>query len=187
VKNRYFLLGITGVLAISMAVPAFGGPSNPIASSAKKGKNLAKRALNAANAAQDTANKAQTTANTALTTANTAKTTADKAQTDATAAKTAAAAAQATANSKLGQPTTLTGDVSASNATDSKQIISTCPATQPNLLSGGYIMTGTATNDLTATTNTPYGSSWITTVEEGDAVATAWGVTGLIQCSATGP
>ena len=179
-KNRYFLLGITGVLALAMAVPAFGGPSNPIASSAASAKTLAKRALNAANAAQNTAN-------TALSTANSAKTDAKNAQTAADQAKTAATAAQATANSKLGQPSTLTGDTSASNATDSKQIISTCPASQPHLLSGGYIMTGTTTNDLTATANTPYGNSWITTVEEGDALATAWGVTGLIQCSASGP
>jgi membrane protein involved in colicin uptake len=183
VKNRYFLLGGTIVLALSLAVPALGGPSNPIASVSASAKKTANRALRAAAAAQDTANKAQTTANTALTTANTAKTTADKAQVDATAAKAAAAAAQATADSKLGTPTTNSGDTSASNATDSKQIISTCPAAQPKLLSGGYIMTGAATNDLTATVNSPYGNQWITTVEEGDAVATNWGVTGLIQCA----
>jgi hypothetical protein len=178
VKNRYFLLGITGVLALSLAVPAFGGPSNPIASSAASAKTLAKRALNAANAAQNTAN-------TALSTANSAKTDAKNAQTTANEAKTAAADAKTIAESKLGTPTTQNGDVSASNATDSKQIISACPAGSPKLLSGGYIFTGADADiaNLTAIVNSPYGNSWITTVAEGDAVAGNWGVTGLIQCA----
>jgi hypothetical protein len=174
VKNRYFLLGITGVLAISLAVPAFGGPSNPVASSAASAKTVAKRALSAANSAQNTAN-------TALSTANSARTTANTAQTTATQARTAADEAKAIAATKLGPATSQNGDQSPSNPTGPKQIISSCPAGK--LLSGGYITAGANQNDLTATVNTPYADSWVTTIEEGDAVATNWSVLGIVQCA----
>ena len=175
-KNRYFLLGITGVLALSLAVPAFGGPSNPVASSAASAKTLAKRALGAANAAQNTAN-------TALSTANSAKTDAKNAQTSADQAKVLATDAKTIAESKLGSPSTQNGDTSATNSTTPKQITSACPASSPKLLSGGYLFTGATINDLTTTINAPYGNAWITQVEEGDAIAGNWGVTALIQCA----
>jgi hypothetical protein len=125
-KNRYLVLGLSVVLALALAVPALGGPSNPVASLSASAKSVANKALKKAKtaqkkaeAAQTTANsaqseantantaagKAQTTANSALTAANsagtaakTAQTAADKAQTTANGAKTAADAAQTTAN-----------------------------------------------------------------------------------------
>ena len=125
-KNRYLVLGLSVVLALALAVPALGGPSNPVASLSASVKSVANKALkkaktaqktaeaaqNAANSAQTAANsagtaagKAQTTANGALTAANgagtaakAAQTAADKAQTTANSAQTAANAAQTTAN-----------------------------------------------------------------------------------------
>jgi len=124
-KRRYVVLSLAVVLALALAVPAFGGPTNIVSAltnvkkTAQKALKTAKAASVAAAAAQSTANtaesdanaaaaaakKAQTTANegvtaakNAQTTANTAKGAADNAQTTANAAKAAATAAQTAAN-----------------------------------------------------------------------------------------
>jgi hypothetical protein len=124
-KRRYVVLSLAVVLALALAVPAFGGPTNIVSAltnvkkTATKALKTAKAASAAAASAQATANtaesdataagaaakKAQTTANegvtaakNAQTTANTAKGAADAAQASANSAKTAAAAAQAAAN-----------------------------------------------------------------------------------------
>lgn len=124
-SKRYAILGLSVVFALALAVPALGGPSNPIASTSASVKKTANKALKTAKNAQKTANSAasaasaaQNTANgassdaakalaeakkgvtnaaTAQGTANTAKTTADGAKTAASEAKTAAAAASAAA------------------------------------------------------------------------------------------
>jgi hypothetical protein len=82
-RRRYTVLGLTGVLAVALAVPAFGGPSNPIASSAASAKQLASKALKKANAANSAAQAAQTTANQALAAANAAQTKANAADANA--------------------------------------------------------------------------------------------------------
>jgi hypothetical protein len=64
-RKRYVVLGLSSLLALAVAVPAFGGASNPTATTSITAKKLAKKAnkkandaLNAANAAQDTADEA---------------------------------------------------------------------------------------------------------------------------------
>jgi hypothetical protein len=74
-RKRYALLGATVTLALALAVPALGGPSNPIARSALSLSKVNK-------------------------TAKAAKTDAATAQAAAAAAQAAASAAQATANGK---------------------------------------------------------------------------------------
>ena len=93
-NRRYTVLGLSVVLALALAVPALGGPMNPIASISSSAKSIASKALKTAKKAQSAANTAQSTANTALSTANAA-------DTNASSAKTAAAGAQTTANSAL--------------------------------------------------------------------------------------
>jgi uncharacterized protein DUF3359 len=70
-KRRHVLLGVGAVLALSLAVPALGGPSTIAekAVSLTKVSKKAKLALGTANSAQNTANNAQSAANNALSTA----------------------------------------------------------------------------------------------------------------------
>lgn len=126
-KKRYAVLGLSVFLALALAVPAFGGPSNPIASisasvkstankalkKAKSAEKTAKTALSTANAANSAAGtagsdakKAQTTASSAQTTANTAQSEAKKAQTTANEAKANAATAKAAADAAQGTANT---------------------------------------------------------------------------------
>ena len=51
-KRRYVLLGLASILAIALAVPAMGGPSNPLATTAASAKKTAKKALKKAKKAQ---------------------------------------------------------------------------------------------------------------------------------------
>jgi hypothetical protein len=65
-KRRHLLFGAAAVLALALAVPALGGPSNPIAEKAlslTKVNKKAKNALNTANAAQSSATSALGVAN----------------------------------------------------------------------------------------------------------------------------
>jgi hypothetical protein len=103
--KRYMTLGFAIVLAIALAVPALGGPSNPIASSAVS----AAQALKVAKKAKQKATAAQATANDALSRANGAQSTANSAQSAASAAQGDADAAQTTADTALAE----TADVSA--------------------------------------------------------------------------
>jgi len=54
-KKRYTVLGLSLVLALALAVPALGGPSNPIASVSASVKSIANKALKKAKAAQTAA------------------------------------------------------------------------------------------------------------------------------------
>ncbi len=115
-KKRYAVLGLSVVLALALAVPAFGGPTNPLATASSSIKGTANKALKTAKAAQKTANSALAAANSAssaagnasneagkaLTEAKAGVTAAGKAQTAATAAQASANAAQGTANSAKG-------------------------------------------------------------------------------------
>jgi len=105
-SKRYAVLGLSVFLALALAVPAFGGPSNPIAGASASVKSTANKALKKAKAAQNTANGANATANAALSEAQTARDEAKKAQTTANTAKTTADGAKTTAD---GAKTTANG------------------------------------------------------------------------------
>jgi multidrug efflux pump subunit AcrA (membrane-fusion protein) len=77
-KNRYLVIGLAIVLAVAVAIPAFGGP-NPGAAISASAKTIAKKAKKKAKSAQQAAAKAQQDANTAQQTANTALQTAERA------------------------------------------------------------------------------------------------------------
>jgi hypothetical protein len=111
-KRRYVVLSLAAVMALALAVPAFGGPTNPLAAitgvkkTANKALKLAKAAnktagaaSSAAAAAQSTASGASTEAASASKAAKAAQTTANEGVTAAKAAQTAANNAQSTANS----------------------------------------------------------------------------------------
>ena len=207
-KRRYVVLSLAVVLALALAVPAFGGPTN-IVSALTNVKKTANKALKqakaasaaaaaaqstantavsdaaaaekAAKAAQTTANGAQTTANTALSTANGAKTEAAAAKTAATAAKAAADAAQATANSKFGSTFTETGANSGTRTTSGNSNAN-CPAGS-DLTGGGYTTAGAGANEVVPTYNGPYGSAWFAVLERIPAGANTWSVTAFAQCA----
>jgi hypothetical protein len=138
--KRYITLGFATVLALSLAVPALGGPSNPVASSAVSLTGVlkkAKKAKQAAAAAQATANSALGTANSAQGTANSAQGAASNAQSAANAAQADADSAQTTANNALAETADVSADDldtsidftdSASDSTTPKTVSETCPA-----------------------------------------------------------
>jgi uncharacterized phage infection (PIP) family protein YhgE len=64
-RKRYVILGLSVVLALALAVPAFGGPTNPLSGGLASVKKTAKKALKNANAAKKTANSALTAAESA--------------------------------------------------------------------------------------------------------------------------
>jgi membrane protein involved in colicin uptake len=97
-SKRYAVLGLSVVFALALAVPALGGPSNPIASTSASVKQTANKALKTAKAAKKTANSAASAASAAQSTANSAESNASKALTEAKKGVTAAATAQSTAN-----------------------------------------------------------------------------------------
>lgn len=195
-RNRNLVLGLTAFLALALAVPALGGPSNPVASSAvslKKVKKKANAALAAAAAAQATADQAktaasgaQTTANTANTNANQAKTAAAAAQASADAAQLSADAANANANTRLKTTDFVQGTVSAATSSDKTAPLDAACATGDFLTGGGYILGGTGANDVTATTNAPYVSLWLVAGKEiGAGTADTWTVQAWAMCAST--
>lgn len=104
-SKRYLVLGLGVFLALALAVPALGGPTNPVASISASVKQTANKALKTAKKAQKTANSAlsaasaaQGEAGKALSEAKKAQSTGEGAQKTANDAKTAASNAQNTAN-----------------------------------------------------------------------------------------
>jgi hypothetical protein len=97
-KKRYAIMGLGVFLAVALAVPALGGPTNPIANISASAKGIANKALKKAKAAEKTANSALSVANSANSTANSASGDAKKAKELAESDKTAATNAQNTAN-----------------------------------------------------------------------------------------
>ena len=193
-KNRYLVLGLAAFLAVALAVPALGGPSNPIADGAASAKKTAKKALKKAKkanqnakAAQSSADSAQATADgaasaaaTAQTTADGAQTSADGAQTSADAAQTSADAAQATADGKYGSVTNVEGTTSPTNNADKVVVFATCPSGR-TAAGGGYIVNGAGRENARVTFNTGYGTSWGVIAGDQGAGGT-WEVTPSARC-----
>jgi membrane protein involved in colicin uptake len=207
-KKRYTVLGLSLVLALALAVPAMGGPTNPLASASKSVQKIANQALKKAKAAQKTANaaqatansastaaatasteagKAQTTANTAQKEAKAAQTTANSATTAAAAAKTAADAAQASANSaKTLAESKMSGEVHVESPTAGTISIAACP-TGKVPTGGGFIVSGANNNSATVTESTQYANSWLVIADQINGVAGAtWSATATVNC-ATSP
>jgi hypothetical protein len=177
-KKRYIVLGLSAFLALALAVPALGGPSNPIADTAANTKKTAKKALKKAKAAQSSADAAQSDANKASDAAAAAQTTADGAQA-------AADAAQATANSKFGSTAFVNGETSVESAA-SKASTAVCPEnTQPT--GGGHSLGGSEPEDATVVySGTPiYGGGWTAIANELDGQAGTWTITAAAVCAST--
>jgi cytoskeletal protein RodZ len=208
-KSRYAVLFLSLVLALALAVPALGGPTNPIASisatvkqtankalkKAKAAQNTANTALSAANSAQSSADSAQKTANSAQTTAKAAQTTANAAQSTANAAQTAvktaqttadsaksaAAAAQATANSKFGNTFSEFGPTEGPNTTSGASFV-VCPSGS-QVTGGGYETSGTGAKEVVATFNSSYGDAWLVALGRIPGQADTWSVRAVVVCA----
>ncbi len=179
-KRRYVVLGLSLVLAISLAVPAFGGPNNPVATAAKSAKSIAKNALKKAKAAQ-------TTANQALTAANNAQTTANKAQTTATDALTTATNANNNANTRFKSSTQVFGTASANNNSTPKDASASCAGGDNTVLGGGWVIAGTTPSDVTIVSADGgfYANGWFV---EGDGINGAtptWSLQAVAVCGQT--
>jgi len=160
-----------------MAVPALGGPGNPVASISASAKSTANKALKKAKAAQKTANAAQSAANGAQTTANAANAAASKAQTAATTAQTtansanaladkaqkAAAAAQATANSKFDHTNFENGSPSSGEGEDAIVGVG-CPEGE-SPTGGGFVLAGTDSNKVRVDLSSQYLNGWIVSAD----------------------
>jgi multidrug efflux pump subunit AcrA (membrane-fusion protein) len=209
-SKRYAVLGLSVVLALALAVPALGGPSNPVASMSASVKKIANKALKTAKAAQTTANtalstansaqtsaksaaddakKAQTTANSAQASANSAKATADSAKAtaesaknSATAASAAAAAAEANANTRIKDSHEVIGTASASDTVTSKSSSANCESTEP-VLGGGFFVGGEA-NDVTVTSSDAqiYGHGWFAAGRAIGGGTPTWSITAVVMC-----
>ncbi len=194
-KSRYIVLGFSLVLALALAVPALGGPTNPIASisasvkqTANKALKKAKSAQAAADAAQATANSAQSTANSAQSTAKTAQSTATTAlnnaktaQTTANEAKTAATNAQTTANKKFGQTFSEFGTFEGPNTTFGFGVVA-CPGGS-SVTGGGYEVSGEGTNQVVASFTATYGNAWLAALERIPGGTKTWSVRPVVVCA----
>ena len=202
-SKRYTVFGLSMFLALALAVPALGGPTNPVASISAGAKSIATKALKKAKAAQNTANTALSTANTANTTANTANTTANtalneakKAQTSAAgaqstansaksiaeAAKTAAEAAEANANTRIQGSTQVVGEASASNTTANKFASASCPSGDP-VLSGGFSVGGEPEKVTVGSSEEQlYGGGWFVSANSISGMTPTWSITAIAVC-----
>lgn len=189
-KKRYALFGMTALLAVTLAVPAFGGPSNAGTETFASAKKTAKKALKKANAANKAAGAAQSTADGALTAANgartlaqAAQTSADQANTAAAAAQTAAEGAQATADSKFGSVTQVTGETSLEDSTSPKILAAGCVAAGGSTSGGGYFMNGAGRNDVSVVFSSQFFNGWLAIGEEiGAGTAQNWSLTATVNC-----
>jgi hypothetical protein len=202
-KKRYVVLGLSLVFALALAVPAFGGPTNPIATGSATIKSVANKALKTAKKAQKTANTALSTANSANSaantadsdakkastaagaaqaTANTANTAANSAQATANAAKSAAAAAEANAKTRVSNSTESLGVTSVKDTTRSKTSSAVCEASQV-VLGGGYFVTG-GEEEVTVTSNNNelYGHGWFATGSSIKGDTPNWSITSIVMC-----
>jgi hypothetical protein len=187
-NRRYLVLGLSAVLALSLAVPALGGPSSPIASISGSAKKVAKKALTKANGAQATADQALSNANSANTLANTANDTAKGAQTAAAAAQASADAANANANTRFNDTSTFTGTESANDGNSPKQAVADC-GTGTTVTGGGYDIGGTDNADEAVVSESTYGDEWVVNAQEIDGTSPGnWSLTARAICaSATAP
>jgi len=190
-KNRYLVFGLSIVLALALAVPALGGPTNPVASLSASVKSIANKALKKAKTAQKKAEAAQSAANNAQSTANSANSAADKAQTTANSANTAAKNAQTAATSAgtaaknaqtaadkaqatadeaktlAGQAFTTTDFEDGDNVAGSGEsalAAAGCPAGfEPT--GGGFVLLGSDSNKVRVDLNSQYLNGWIVSAE----------------------
>jgi hypothetical protein len=186
-KRRYFVLALSGVLAISLAVPALGGPGNPVASTAvtaAKALKKAKAANRAAQAAQGTANTALSTANQANTSASQANNAAAAAQADADAAQTSADAANANANTRFNNVVQVNGPQSADDATDTKNSTATCPSGD-QVTGGGWGISGPDNEQVVVVAAGSYAEDYGVRAEENDAIGSNWYVQARAFCAST--
>jgi membrane protein involved in colicin uptake len=202
-KRRYIVLSLSLVLALALAVPALGGPGNPVASMSASVKQIATKALKRAKAAQTTANtalstannaqsdaaKAQSTANnaqkaagTAQTAANTAQATANGAKKAAEDAQAAANAAQATANSKLGETFSEFGSFDGPNTT-SGVAIAECPG-ESEVTGGGYETSGEGSDEIVPFYTASYGDAWLAGLNRIPGGTQTWSVRAIVTCAA---
>jgi hypothetical protein len=186
-KRRYFVLGATLILAIALAVPALGGPSNPVSTAAKAAKDTASKALKKAKKANRNAKAAQNTADQALSDAAAARTAANNAQTTANEARTAAEAAQTTANQALTEAQNPTAtklglvdiaDASPSNSND-KAAVAVCPAGK--VLTGGWGFTS-ATPNVKYQGSIPFYEASVALGFEDPATGANWTVSSFATC-----
>jgi hypothetical protein len=201
-SKRYAILGLGVFLALALAVPALGGPSNPVATVsasvkktaskalkiAKGAKTTANSALSAASSAQSEASKALTEAKkgvtnaaTAQSTANAAKTAAEAAQGTANEAKTAAASAEANANNRIKESTEVVGTPSAEDTTPSKFASASCGSN--TVLGGGYSVGG-ENNKITVTQSEEqlYGGGWFVAGQTISGQTANWAITAIAIC-----
>lgn len=185
-NRRYLVLGLSVVLATTLVVPALGGPSNPVASSAAsvaKALKKAKRAQATADTALSAANSAQSSANAAQGSANAAQTTADSAQSSANAAQSSANAANANANTRLQSTSTSSATSTEIASEDPKSVNVVCPS--GDLVTGGGFGIGGTQTDISPDLSASYGNSWTASAHEGDATASNWSITSYVICAST--
>lgn len=205
-NRRYAILGLSVFLALALAVPALGGPSNPVASLSATAKSIANKALKKAKTAQKTANSANSTANSANSTANaalteakkgvtnaataqaaanSAKGTADSAKAAADAAKAAAEAAEANANTRLQSAHQVFGEATATDTTTEKNASAICPAGE-DTLGGGFFVGGGGNNSVTVTNSEHlfYSNGWFVAAEAITGTPT-WSLAAIVMCGAT--
>jgi len=194
-KRRYIVLSLSLVLALALAVPALGGPSNPIASisasvkqtatkalkKAKAAQKTANTALGVANGAQSAASKAQTSANNAQKAAEGAQSSANSAKGTADAAKKAAEEAQATANSKLGETFTEFGSFDGPNTT-SGVAIAECEG-ESEVTGGGYETSGEGTSEVVPFYTAAYGDAWLAGLNRIPGGTKTWSVRAIVTCA----
>jgi membrane protein involved in colicin uptake len=195
-RRRYLVLGLSAVLAISLAVPALGGPGNPVASTAV----TAAKALKKAKAANRAAIAAQGTANTALSTANQASaaaaaadqkaTTADQkatnAQASADAAQASANAANANANNRFFDVVQVDGPPSSDPATSdhAQNSTATCPTGQgAQVTGGGWAISGNDNDEIVIVGAGSYAQDYGVSAEETDDIASTWYVRARAYCA----
>lgn len=186
-KRRYAVLGLSVVLALALAVPAMGGPSNPVASVSASAKSIANKALKKAKTAQQTANTANGTANTALaeakkgvTAAATAQTAANSAQATANAAKKQAEEANTNANSRIKSAVERSASVASSNAIN-KAESAFCEANE-TVLGGGFFVGGTSSQvTVGSSEHTLYGEGWFVSANAVTGTPT-WSLTAYAMC-----
>jgi trimeric autotransporter adhesin len=184
-KARYTVLGLSVFLALALAVPALGGPSNPIAHSASA-LSKAKKAIRLANSAQSTANTALSTANTANSTANSAKSAAAAAQSAAAAAQTSANNANANANNRVADSVSRFG-AGSGTGTGALSDSVTCNTGEVTL-GGGFFASATPAGDVnkvTVTTSDPlifYNDGWFAAGQPISGFNPNWAIGAVVEC-----
>jgi len=202
-SKRYAVLGLSVFLALALAVPAFGGPTNPVASVSASVKSIANKALKKAKAAQKTANeasaaasaasstantalseakKAQTSAGAAQNTANSAKGLAETAQATANAAKSAAEAAEANANTRIKEAFEQFGEPTAEDTNSPKLTSVGCPS-GTDVLGGGFSVGGES-NKVTVTQSEEslYGGGWFVDASAISGTTPTWDIAAIAMC-----